>query len=595
MDKKIREKIELPSWDLSDLYKSTECSEINLDLDKLEKLTISFNKKYKGKIYKLNDKKIFDLFKSLEIIEKLSGRLISFAYLNYCEKVNCEAKNKFLSYIQEKLVKFESSMLFLSLEINSLNEKKFKSLISKQSKVYKFKTFLKKMRLFKPYQLSEGLENLLNEYKSSSRSSWVKLFDETISELSISISNKQYSFEESLNLLQNNNSRIRAMAGTRLSEVLQKKIKLFSRITNTLAKEKQIEDEKRKFYSPAASRHLANNVDPKIIQNLRDTVVASYQNTSHRYYRLKAKILNKKKLKLWDRNAPIRSRKEPQIDWDSAKNIVLEAYYDFDPKISEIGKEFFDNNWIHAKPNPNKASGAFSHPTVTDVHPFILLNYFGTSRDVMTLAHELGHGIHQVLASKQGEILSNTPLTLAETASVFGEMLTFERLLNAEKNITRRKYLLAGKIEDMINTVIRQISFYDFEKQIHDKRKEGELTSEDISEIWMNISKESLGDSFEFDNNYKYFWSYIPHFIHSPFYVYAYAFGDGMVNSLFSKYKNKDCDFEKKYIKLLKAGGSKNYKELLKPFNLNISKKDFWEKSISVIDNLIDELESIVQ
>jgi oligoendopeptidase F len=212
----------------------------------------------------------------------------------------------------------------------------------------------------------------------------------------------------------------------------------------------------------------------------------------------------------------------------------------------------------------------------------------------MTLAHELGHGIHQVLASKQGEILSNTPLTLAETASVFGEMLTFERLLNAEKNITRRKYLLAGKIEDMINTVIRQISFYDFEKQIHDKRKEGELTSEDISEIWMNISKESLGDSFEFDSNYKYFWSYIPHFIHSPFYVYAYAFGDGMVNALFSKYKSKDCDFEKNYIKLLEAGGSKNYKQLLNPFDLNISKKDFWEKSISVIYNLIDELESIV-
>ena len=594
MDKNNLTKTELPSWDLSDLYKSTKCSEIDLDLKKLGKLTSSFNKKYKGKIYKLTDKNFFGLFSSLEIIEKLSGRLISFAYLNYCEEVNSEEKNKFLSDTQEKLVRFDSKMLFLSLEINSLSEKRFKNLIDKKSKVYKYKTFFKKNRLFKPYQLSEGVENLLNEYKSSSRSSWVKLFDETISELSISISNKKYSFEESLNLLQNTNSKIRAMAGIRLSTVLKEKIKLFSRITNTLAREKQIEDEKRKFDSPAASRHLANNVDPKIIQNLRDTVVDSYQNTSHRYYRLKAKLLNKKKLKLWDRNAPIRSRKEPQIDWDNAKNIVLEAYYDFDPKISEIGKEFFDNNWIHAKTYPYKASGAFSHPTVTDVHPFILLNYFGTSRDVMTLAHELGHGIHQVLASKQGEILSSTPLTLAETASVFGEMLTFERLLNTEKNITRRKYLLAGKIEDMINTVIRQISFYDFETKIHDKRKEGELTSEEISEIWMNISKESLGDSFEFENQYRYFWSYIPHFIHSPFYVYAYAFGDGMVNALFSKYKNRDCDFEKKYIKLLQAGGSKGYKELLKPFNLNISKKDFWNKSISVIDNLIDELESIV-
>ncbi|MFL2802484.1 MAG: M3 family oligoendopeptidase [Paracoccaceae bacterium] len=593
MYKKNSENTELPSWNLSDLYKSTKCSEIGLDLKKLEKLTNAFNKKYKGKIYKLNEIKFFNLLKNLEIIEKLSGRLISFAYLNYCEQVNCEEKNKFLSDIQEKLVKYESKMLFLSLEINSLSEKRYKKLTSKKSEVFKYKTFFKQNRLFKPYQLSEGMENLLNEYKSSSKSSWCKLFDETISELSITISNKKYSFEESLNLLQNTNSRIRAMAGIKLSEILKEKIKIFSRITNTLAKEKQIEDEKRKFDNPAASRHLANNIDPKIIQNLRDTVVDSYQKTSHRYYKLKAKILNKKKLKLWDRNAPIRARKEHLIDWDYAKNIVLEAYHDFDPKIAEIGKDFFDNNWIHAKTTPSKASGAFSHPTVTDVHPYILLNYFGTSRDVMTLAHELGHGIHQVLASKQGELLSQTPLTLAETASVFGEMLTFERLLNSEKNITRRKYLLAGKIEDIINTVIRQISFYDFETQIHDKRKTGELTSEEISEIWMNTSKESLGDSFDFDSQYKYFWSYIPHFIHSPFYVYAYAFGDGMVNALFSKYKSSNLGFEKKYIKLLEAGGSKSYKELLKPFNLDIKKKNFWIQSVSVIENLIDELEKI--
>tara|TARA_A100001011_G_scaffold186701_1_gene195292 strand:- start:891 stop:2675 length:1785 start_codon:yes stop_codon:yes gene_type:complete len=594
MKKKIIEETRLPSWNLSDLYKSTNSPEIDFDLKQLDELSSSFNKKYKGRIKKINNKKFLELINNLETIERLSGRLISFAYLNYCEQVNCEVKNKFLSNIQEKLVKFESRMLFLSIEINSLNEKSYKSLISKNSKVKRYKTFFQKNRLYKPYQLSEKMENLLNLYKSSSKASWCKLFDETISELSISISNKKYSFEESLNLFQNSNSRIRTIAGIKVSKVLEQNIKIFSRITNTLAKEKQIEDENRRFESPAASRHLANNIDPKIIQNLRDTVVESYESTSHRYYKIKAKILNKKKLKLWDRNAPIRSRKEPQISWDRAKNIVLEAYYDFDPRIAEIGNDFFKNKWIDAKTNPTKASGAFSHPTVTDVHPYILLNYFGTNRDVMTLAHELGHGIHQVLASKQGEILSSTPLTLAETASVFGEMLTFERLLNSEKNITKRKYLLAGKIEDIINTVIRQISFYDFETQIHDKRKNGELTSEEISEIWMNISKESLGNIFDFDNHYKYFWSYIPHFIHSPFYVYAYAFGDGLVNALFSKYKNNDKGFEKKYIKLLEAGGSKNYKEILKPFNLNINNKSFWKESIVVLNNLIDELNDLI-
>jgi oligoendopeptidase F len=594
MNKTMQLKKELPSWDLSDLYKSTQSQEINFDLSKLENLTTNFNKKYKGNVHKLSDKKFYNLFNSLEKIEKLSGRLISYAYLNYCENVSSEEKNKFLSDIQEKLVKFESKMLFLSLEINSISEKKFRKLIAKKSKVKRYETFFNKLRLFKPYQLSESMENLLNEYKSSSKSSWCKLFDETISELSISISNKKYSFEESLNLFQSPNSKTRAMAGIKLSESLKEKIKIFCRITNTLAKEKQIEDEKRNLSDPAASRHLANSIDPKIIKNLRDTIVDTYENTSHRYYKLKAKILNKKKLSLWDRNAPIRSRKEPPIDWDKAKNLVLEAYYDFDPKIAEIGKSFFDHNWIHAKTDSFKASGAFSHPTVTNVHPYILVNYFGTSRDVMTLAHELGHGIHQVLASKQGEILSSTPLTFAETASVFGEMLTFERLLNSEKNVTKRKYLLAGKIEDIINTVVRQISFYEFETKVHNHRKNGELTSDEISEIWMNTSRESLGDSFDYDPRYKYFWSYIPHFIHSPFYVYAYAFGDGMVNALFSKYKNKEPDFEKKYINLLKAGGSKNYIELLRPFNLDITKKNFWTQSISVVNDLIDELESII-
>ena len=594
MDKVIGDGIELPSWDLSDLYNSTKSPEVKRDFDELDKLTKCFNKKYRGKISKLGSKKFLNLISRLENIEMISGRLMSFAYLNYCEQVNNESKNKFLSSTQEKLVELESRILFLSLEINALSEKKYNYLISKKSELSKYKTFLKKNRLYKPYQLNEGMENLFNQFNSSSRTSWCKLFDETISEISISIGDKKYSFEESLNLLQNSNTRTRHTAGVRLSGVLKDKIKIFSRITNTLAKEKQIEDEKRKFENPASSRHLSNNIDSKVIQNLRDTVVDSYKNTSHRYYKIKAKILNKKKLTLWDRNAPIRSKKESTINWENAKKIVLEAYYDFDPKIADIGKDFFDKNWIHAKIIPNKASGAFSHPTVTNVHPYILINYFGTSRSVMTLAHELGHGIHQVLAAKQGEILSRTPLTLAETASVFGEMLTFERLLSAEKNIARRKYLLASKIEDMINTVIRQISFYDFETTIHNKRKEGELTSDEISEIWMNISKESLGDSFDFDNHYKYFWSYIPHFIHSPFYVYAYAFGDGLVNALFSQYKNNNTDFKVKYRKLLKAGGSKDYKQLLKPFSLDVNSKDFWKSSIGEIETLINKLEEIL-
>ena len=445
----------------------------------------------------------------------------------------------------------------------------------------------------KPYQLSEELENLLNDYASASRNAWSKLFDETISEINVEMSGKEYSLEETLNLFQSPNSRMRESAGIQLAKKFQEKLKIFGRITNSLAKEKQIEDNWRKFKTPAQSRHLLNDINPKIITNLRDSVVDSYSETSHKYYQLKAKLMGGGKLKIWDRNAPFKGGKRTHISWDQAKHLVLESYTDFNPKMGEIAKDFFDRGWIDAGISSGKTPGAFSHPTVTDVHPYILLNYFGNIRDVMTLSHEIGHGIHQVLASKQGEILSTTPLTLAETASVFGEMLTFERILKEEKNRTQRKYLLAGKIEDIINTVIRQISFYDFECRVHDQRKNGEITADSISRIWMDISKESLGDCFDYDSRYQNFWVYIPHFIHSPFYVYAYAFGDGMVNALYSTYQSGMPGFQNKYLEMLSAGGSKNYNQLLTPFGLDITKKNFWVKGINVLKSLIDELESL--
>jgi oligoendopeptidase F len=586
-------KQKLPSWDLTDLYPTIDSPEVEKDLLNVDQMTKNFRRSYRGKISKLKEKGFKKLFRDWEYLERKSGRLLSFAQLMHCQITTCQDRIKFLSDVQEKLTKFNSRTLFLPLEINEMSDKHYKKIVSKESCLNRYKIFFDKTRAMKPYQLSEELENLLNDYASASRNAWSKLFDETISEINIEMSGKEYALEETLNLFQSPNSRIRESAGIQLAKRFQEKLKIFGRITNSLAKEKQIEDNWRKFKTPAQSRHLLNDINPKIIMNLRDSVVESYSETSHKYYQLKAKLMGGGKLKIWDRNAPFKGGKRTRISWDQAKHLVLESYTDFNPKMGEIAKEFFEHGWIDAGISSGKTPGAFSHPTVTDVHPYILLNYFGNIRDVMTLSHEIGHGIHQVLASKQGEILSTTPLTLAETASVFGEMLTFERILKEEKSQTQRKYLLAGKIEDIINTVVRQISFYDFECRVHDQRKNGELTTDSISRIWMDISKESLGDCFDYDSRYQNFWVYVPHFIHSPFYVYAYAFGDGMVNALYSTYQSGMPGFQDKYLAMLSAGGSKNYNELLSPFGLDITKKNFWVKGINVLKNLIDELESL--
>ena len=583
----------IPSWDLKDLYPGTEAPEIKKDLRKVAQLTKKFRVNYRGKISTLKEHGFIKLFGDWENLQQKSGRLLSFAQLLHAQNNKCPRRIKFLSDIEEKLTKLSSRTTFLPLEINQINEKQYKKLVSKKSPIRKYKIFFEKLRAMKPYQLSEKMENFLNEYGSSTRNSWCKLFDETISEMSILMNNKRYSLEQAIHLLQSPNSRLRQSTGIKLAKEFQGNLTVFARITNSLAKEKQIEDSWRKFKSPDDYRHLSNNVEPKIIKNLRNTVVNSYPETSHKYYRLKAKMMGREKLRLWDRNAPLKRINQPTISWDTAKNIVLESYADFHPRMAEIGKTFFENGWIDAKIVSGKTPGAFSHPTVTDVHPYVLLNYFGSNRDIMTLSHELGHGIHQVLAAKQGEILATTPLIIAETASVFGEMLTFERILKEEKNQSQRKYLIASKIEDMINTVIRQISFYDFEYRVHQQRKNGELTTKSISEIWMDISKESLGDAFLYDDRYESFWSYIPHFIHSPFYVYAYAFGDGMVNALYSTYRSGMDDFENKYLDLLSAGGSKTHTDLLSPFNLDLSENNFWQKGIQVLKDLVTELESL--
>ena len=581
----------LPEWNLDDLYSSENDKNLTIDLKWLDKECTKFENDFKNKLSKLSAQNFLKCILRYEKIQNISGRIMSFAGLRYYQSTTDPKRAKFLADMQDKITISSSKLVFFSLEINNIDNKKINSLLKGDVQLSRFKPIFDSLRKMKNHQLSTELEAFLHDQSVVGTSAWNRLFDETIAGLKFTINNEELNIESTLNLLSDNDRKTRELGAKEVARVLGKNINIFSRITNTLAKEKEIEDRWRKMPSPQFGRHLSNDVEPEVVEALRNAVVSAYPETSHRYYKLKAKWMGLKKMEIWDRNAPLPNQDNQIVNWADAQKTVLDAYRDFSPKMAAIAEPFFHKGWIDAEVKAGKAPGAFAHPTVTNVHPYIMLNYLGKPRDVMTLAHELGHGVHQVLAAKQGELLSSTPLTLAETASVFGEMLTFNKILgNADSN-AERKVLLAGKVEDMINTVIRQIAFYDFECKLHEARSLGELTPSQINEIWMSVQVESLGPCFNFMEGYETFWAYVPHFIHSPFYVYAYAFGDGLVNALYSVYEEGLPNFDLKYFEMLKAGGSKHHSELLKPFGLDASDPKFWNKGLSVISKMIDELE----
>ena len=550
--------LELPIWDLTDFYPSSDSKEFKDDISLLDSEVVNFCKKYKGKISRVEIKKIDKVVSEYEKIEELIVKIKSYIFLFHCTDQLDPKKTIFYQKTQEKVNQIESKLIFFTLEINKLNQTK----LNKSFKS-KYLSWINIQRQFKKYQKNESIEKLLIDKSTTSSNAWIRLFDETMARLRFDFNGKKLNETEVLDLLSSSDASKREQAAEVFGKTLKDNIHLFSIITNTLSKDLQIENSLRGFKSCDSSRHLSNQVDPEDVDCLVKTVKKNYADLSHRYYKYKAKVFNVKRLNFWDRNAPYPKAKNFKISWIEAKEIVLNAYFDFDERIGEIAKLFFEKSWIHAKPQNGKTSGAFSHPTVPSCHPYILLNFQGKTRDVMTLAHELGHGVHQFLANKQGLLLADTPLTLAETASVFGEMLTFKSLLKSSKDNKEKITLLRSKIEDMLNTVFRQISFFIFERNVHAKRRESELTDDDITEIWMSTQKESLGNSIKLTKDYNYFWAYIPHFIHSPFYVYAYAFGDCLVNSLYSKYEESPKSFNEKYFNLLKSGGSKNYQVLL--------------------------------
>ncbi len=583
----------LPEWDLTDLYASPDAPELKRDLDWLEEACASFAADYEGKLADLDGKGMLDCVLRNEKIDMVTGRIMSYAGLRYYQQTTDAERAKFMSDCQDRITNYSTPLVFFSLELNRIPDEKLDALFAENAELARYKPIFDRLRKMRPHQLSDELEKFLHDSSVVGATAWNKLFDETIAGLIFEVDGEEYGIEGTLNFLSEPDRAKREAAARELAHVFGKHLPLFARVHNTLAKEKEIEDRWRHMPTAQYGRHLANDVEPEVVEALRNAVVAAYPKLSHRYYELKRKWLGLDTMEVWDRNAPLPMEEQRTVGWDEAKALVMDAYAGFDPHMAEIAEPFFGKGWIDAGVKPGKAPGAFAHPTVTDVHPYVMLNYLGKPRDVMTLAHELGHGVHQVLAAGQGELLSSTPLTLAETASVFGEMLTFRKLLANAKSDTEKKVLLAGKVEDMINTVVRQIAFYDFECKLHEARRHGELTPDDINALWMSVQAESLGPVFNFMDGYETFWAYIPHFVHSPFYVYAYAFGDGLVNALYAVYEEGDEGFQQKYFDMLKAGGSKHHKELLAPFGLDASDPKFWDKGLSMISGMIDELEAL--
>ena len=589
----------MPEWDLTDLYDGPQSTQLQADLKHSQEEAVSFQSDFQGKIAEIASKDDGGavLHKAVQRYEALNdklGRIASYGQLLYSSDNENPVHAKLHGDLMEQITSISSNLLFFGLEFNRLEDAQIEKLLENEELAH-YKPWIDDLLYERPYKLSDDLEKLFHDKSVVGRGAWSRLFNETMTSLRFEVGDETLALEPTLNLLQSPDGEKRRIAAEAVEVVLDKEKRLFTQITNTLAKDKEIADRWRKFEDVADSRHLSNRVEREVVDALVSAVRSKYDRISHRYYSLKAKWLGVDVMDYWDRNAPLPNDSQRSIPWAEAQDTVLSAYHGFAPEMKDIAQQFFDKNWIDAPLRPGKAQGAFSHPTVPSAHPFVLINYQGKPRDVQTLAHELGHGVHQVLAGKQGALMAPTPLTLAETASVFGEMLTFQAQLKKAQNDVERHSLLAAKVEDMINTVVRQIAFYCFERKVHEARRTGELTSEQLNEFWIEVQGESLGPAIRLSEGYGTYWSYVPHFIHAPFYVYAYAFGDCLVNSLYAVYADAEEGFQEKYFEMLSAGGTKHHKELLAPFGLDASDPSFWDRGLSVIENMIDELEQLDQ
>jgi oligoendopeptidase F len=581
----------LPVWDLSDLYPAPDSPKVQADLSEADASARAFKDRYTGQLASSAGGVLAAAITEYERIEEILSRIMSYAQLLFSGDSSNSVYGQFYQTMSERVTEIGSHLIFFTLEMNRIDDSILERELNADAAFARYRPWLRDLRVFRPHQLPDEMEELLHDQDVTGQAAWSRLFDETVAGMRVQIADEALTVNSVLEKLSSPDRSVRQAAGEAIGAAFNERIRLFSLITNTKAKDKEIIDRWRKYPRPGSYRNRSNMVEDEVVDALVTAVVDAYPRLSHRYYMMKAKWLGLPKLQHYDRNAPLPGDDDRKIGWDEARDQVLDAYGAFSPDLARIGRQFFDKPWIDVPPREGKAGGAFSHPTVPSAHPYLLLNYHGRTRDVMTLAHELGHGVHQVLAGNQGYLMASTPLTLAETASVFGEMLTFRALLKSATP-EQRRFMLSSKVEDMLNTVVRQVAFYRFETKVHDERRTGELLPDRIGEIWRGVQTESLGPAFEFSPEYDVFWAYVPHFVHSPFYVYAYAFGDCLVNALYSVFQSGHPGFQAKYLDMLRAGGTKRHKELLAPFGLDASDPAFWTKGLDVISGFIDELEA---
>ncbi len=582
----------LPRWNLSDLYADPDAAELTVDLEWARGEAENFHAAYAGQLAQLSGAQLGKAIATYETIIERLNKALSYAQLYFASDMSNPEHGRFLQTLQERYNAISAETLFFVLELNRLTDEIVAGQLTDPATAH-YASWIRDVRKFSPHQLSDEIEELLHEKALTGATAWVRLFDQTLSGLRFNVDNERLTLADTLNRFDSPETPVRRIAGKALGEGLGEHVQLFSLIVNTLAKDKEIEDKWRRYPKPVSYRNLSNRVEDEVVDALIQAIKSAYHELAHRYYRMKAKWFGRDVLDYWDRNAPLPGAAQKHYEWAEAKDLVLQSFGRFDPRMAELAGRFFDNAWIDAQPRPGKDSGAFCHPVAPSAHPYILLNFYGRSRDVTTLAHELGHGIHQLLAAEKGVLMADTPLTLAEGASVFGEMLVFRALLDAEDDPKQRHRLLAGKVENMLNTVVRQVAFHEFERRVHEQRRIRELSAEEISDIWLDVQKESLGPAFRFDEEYRYYWAYIPHFIHSPFYVYAYAFGDCLVNSLYQVYSEGHANFQEKYLQMLAAGGTLHHRDLLQPFGLDARDPNFWRRGLNVIIDFIEELDAL--
>jgi len=578
-------------WNLSDLFASPDDPKIEAALARDLERAKAFEATYKGKVATLEPKPFAAMMRELADYEESSTRTEVYAYMLHSENTQDNAAGRLLARVREASAERGSHMVFFALELAQITDEHAAKLYADpESAIYRHT--VDEARKFRPHQLSEPEERVLTDFSPVGSSSWVRLFEELCARIRVEVDGRDLALDQALTLLREPDREVRRQASAALTQALSGDLRTRGYIFNVILQEKAIDDRLRHFPTWISSRNLANETSDEAVQALVDAVTGRYD-VCVRYYRVKRKLLNVGDLHEWDRYAPV-SDTTRDLTWDDAKELVLGSYYRFSKRAGSQVEEFFKNSWIDAPVVPGKAGGAYCMPVTPRHHPYVLLNFTGKLRDALVLAHELGHGLHDRLASKQHIFDYHPPLTLAETASVFGEALTFDRIMAEEKDPKVRLALLCGQCEDAFSTVFRQVAFNRYEDASHNRRRtEGELSVEELGEMFQEKLQPMFGDALILTEEHKVWWSYVGHFLHTPGYVYAYAFGNLLALSVYHRYLERGEEFVEQYLEFLAAGGSTRPDELVKRIGMDITNPDFWDAGLKILDGMVTEVEGL--